>query len=157
MPALTGIYNAAITGTGATSYLQPFADRRAWWNAHQDPRFPIIVAEQAEWVVGYASLNVWTDGPVYTRTAEISVFLAPEARGHGLGALLLRFLMEEAIRQNHHALIARVWASNAASLALCRKCGFETVGIQREVGTRNGVWEDCVMMQLLLPDQENNR
>ena len=59
-------------------------------------------------------------------------------------------LLEEARRIGHHVVISRIWSQNAASIAMCRKCGYETVGIQREVGLRNGAWEDCVIMQVIL-------
>ena len=86
-------------------------------------------------------------------TAEASLFLAPQARGRGLGTALMRALLDEAVRLGHHVIIARVWQSNAVSLALCRRCGFETVGVQREVGRRRGAWEDCVILQRLIGNQ----
>ena len=109
------------------------------------------MAEGHGGVAGYASLSVWLEGPVYAHTVEASVFLASDARGRGTGTRLLHALLREAGRQGHHVVIARVWASNAASLALCRKCGFEMVGVQREVGRRRGTWEDCVVLQHVLP------
>ncbi len=49
LPALTDIYNAAVTGTDFTGHLAPLSvdERRPWWAAHQDPRYPILVAERA--------------------------------------------------------------------------------------------------------------
>ena len=91
-------------------------------------------------------------GEVYAHTAEAGLYLAPEAQGRGLGTRLMRALLREAARRGHHVVIARVWADNAASLALCRRCGFERVGVQREVGRRRGAWEDCVLLQYLVPE-----
>ena len=152
LAALTAIYNAAVTGTAFTGHLAPLAvdDRRPWWQAHQDPRFPILVADAAGELLGYASLSQWFPTPVYAHTVESSLYLAPNAQGRGLGTTLMRALLAEARRQGHHVVLARIWSGNAPSIAMCRKCGYEIIGTQREVGFRNGRWEDCVEMQVIL-------
>ena len=152
LPALTEIFNAAILGPISTGHLEPvtLADRRLWWEAHLDPRYPILAAHLGEEVVGYASLSPWSPYPVYARTVEASLYLAPKAQGRGLGTLLMHALLDEARHLGHHVVLSRIWAQNAASLAMCRKCGYEVVGTQREVGFRNDVWEDCVILQVIL-------
>jgi L-amino acid N-acyltransferase YncA len=154
LPALAQIHDSAITETDATCYLTPFtpAERHVWWERHQNPPHPLLVAEdEMGLVLGYASLSPWMPGPVYARTVEASVFLDTDARGQGLGTTLLQTLLQEAQRLCHHIVIARVWAGNAPSLALCQKCGFETVGVQREVGWQNQSWVDCVVLQYIVP------
>jgi L-amino acid N-acyltransferase YncA len=152
LPALTVIYNAAVTGTIFTGHLQALTvdERLAWWEAHHDPRFPILVADTGQDLLGYASLSQWFSTPVYAHTVESSLYLAPSAQGRGLGTTLMRALLEEGRRLGHHAILARIWADNAPSIAMCRKCGYEVIGIQREVGFRHGKWEDCVEMQVIL-------
>ena len=152
LPALTAIYNAAVTDTAFTGHLLPLTvdDRRAWWQAHQDPRYPILVADDGPALLGYASLSQWFDTPVYAHTAESSLYLDPNAQGRGLGTTLMRALLEEARRLGHHVILARIWSGNAPSIAMCRKCGYEVLGTQREVGFRHGQWEDCVEMQVIL-------
>ncbi len=153
LPVLTAIYNAAVTGTVFTGHLLTLtvADRRSWWQAHRDPRYPVLVADSGHGEpLGYASLSQWSDAPVYAHTAESSLYLAPSAQGRGLGTTLMRALLAEAKLLGHHVILARIWSGNAASLAVCRKCGYEIIGTQREVGFRNGQWEDCVEMQVIL-------
>lgn len=154
LPALTSIYNAAVTGTDFTGHFAPLStdDRRPWWQSHEDPRFPVLVAEDADGsLLGYASLSAWSEGfPVYAHTAESSLYLAPAARGRGLGTALMRALLAEARRLSFHVVLSRIWAANAPSIAMCRKCGYEVVGVQREIGCRDGVWDDCVVMQVIL-------
>ena len=152
LPALTAIYNAAVTGTAFTGHFLPLTveERSLWWQAHQDPRYPILVAETEQELLGYASLSQWYDTPVYAHTAESSLYLAPNAQGRGLGTTLMRSLLAEARRLGHHVTLARIWSENASSIAMCRKCGYEIIGVQREVGFRNGLWEDCVEMQVVL-------
>ena len=62
----------------------------------------------------------------------------------------MRALLEEARQLGHHVVLARIWSGNAPSIAMCRKCGYEVIGTQREVGFRGGIWEDCVEMQVIL-------
>lgn len=152
LPALTDIYNAAVTGTDFTGHLTPLSleERQPWWLTHQDPRYPVLVAEANQEVLGYASLSQWYDVPVYSHTAESSLYLAPNAQGRGLGTTLMRALLAEARRLGHHVVLSRIWSENLPSIAMCRKCGYETVGVQREIGFRRGKWEDCVVMQVIL-------
>ena len=152
LPALTDIYNAAVTGTPFTGHLAALTvdERRAWWESHQDQRYPVLVARNDSGLLGYASLSSWYDTPVYAHTAESSLYLAPNAQGRGLGTTLMRALLAEAARLGHHVVLARIWSGNVPSIAMCHKCGYETVGVQREVGIRNGVWEDCVVMQVIV-------
>lgn len=152
LPALTEIYNSAVTGTTATGHFAPLSveDRRPWWVAHQDLRYPILVSVSPNEVLGYASLSQWYETPVYAYTAEASLYLAPHTQGRGLGTTLMLALLDEARHIGHHVVLSRIWSQNAASIAMCSKCGYETVGIQREIGRRNGAWEDCVIMQVIL-------
>lgn len=155
LPALTAIYNAAVVGTDFTGHFAPLTvdDRRPWWHFHLDPRYPILVAEGTadQTVLGYASLTAWSEGfPVYHHTAESSLYLAPIAQGRGLGTALMRALLDTARQLEFHVVLSRIWVKNAASLAMCRKCGYEEVGTQREVGQRNGLWDDCVLLQVIL-------
>ena len=113
-------------------------------------RYPVLVAETGQEILGYASLSQWYDTPVYAHTAESSLYLAPNAQGRGLGTTLMRALLAEARRLGHHVVLSRIWSENLPSIAMCRKCGYETVGVQREIGFRRGKWEDCVVMQVIL-------
>ena len=153
--ALTNIYNSAVAERQAAPDLTPRTseERQAWWQAHQDSRYPILVAEEAGTVQGYAALSSWVSGDVYAHTAEVGLYLAPDVQGRGLGTRLMQALLAEAARRGLHAVVARVWADNAASLALCRRCGFETIGVQPEVGRRRGAWEDCVVLQHTFPEE----
>ena len=49
-----------------------------------------------------------------------------------------------------HTVIARIEAGGTASRELHAKCGFELVGIEREVGRKFDRWLDVAVMQRLL-------
>jgi phosphinothricin acetyltransferase len=47
-------------------------------------------------------------------------------------------------------MIARIEASSEASLALHAACGFELIGVEREVGRKFNRWLSTASMQLML-------
>ena len=61
LPAITAIYNDAVLKTTATFDLEPktAAEQAKWFRAH-GPKHPILVAEEGEGVLGWASLSAWS-------------------------------------------------------------------------------------------------
>ena len=59
-------------------------------------------------------------------------------------------MLDVARESGFHAVIARIEAGGTASRALHAACGFELVGIEREVGRKFNRWLDVAVMQLLL-------
>jgi phosphinothricin acetyltransferase len=49
-----------------------------------------------------------------------------------------------------HTMIARVVGDNEASLGLHKACGFELIGVEREIGRKFGHWLDCWVLQRML-------
>ena len=48
-------------------------------------------------------------------------------------------------------MLARIEATNEASIALHRALGFEVVGAEREAGHKFGAWRSLTVMQIVLP------
>ncbi len=71
-------------------------------------------------------------------------------QGRGVGAELLRTLITGASDSGAHVMMACIEATNAASVTLHARHGFELVGTAREVGTKFGRWLDLTMMSLAL-------
>jgi len=93
---ITEIYNEAIINTTATFDTQPktLAEQKTWFLSHQ-PNYPILVVEQDNLIVGWASLSKWSDRNAYSGTAEVSLYVRKEYRSKGIGRQLLKSLMEE--------------------------------------------------------------
>jgi L-amino acid N-acyltransferase len=146
--AIIDIYNEAILTTVATFDTEPKseAERRAWLVAH-DPRHPILVAELAGAVVGWASLSQWSDRPAYADTAEISLYVRAACRGQGIGKQLIETIIAEGEKVGLHTVIARIVAGNQVSIRLHEAVGFEPIGIMREVGRKFGRLLDVYLMQ----------
>ncbi|MBB3173607.1 phosphinothricin acetyltransferase [Endobacter medicaginis] len=152
LPALLAIANHAITHTTANWSREPTTlDERAAWLARQAAgNFPILVADRAGTVLGYASYGPFHPKDGYDRTVEHSVYVTPDAQGQGLGRRLLEAMIDHATRRGMHAMIGLVAADNTGSLALHRACGFTETARLPEVGFKFGRWLDLVYVHRLL-------
>ena len=148
---IRAIYNREVTGSTVTFDLRPrsLADQRAWIEAHAGIH-PAVVAVAGDRVVGFGSLSPYRDRPAYSTTVEDSVYVDAGHRGQGAGRLLLSELLRLAELHGFHSVMGRVVGGHQASIALHRACGFELVGVEREVGRKFGRWLDVVLMQRLL-------
>jgi phosphinothricin acetyltransferase len=129
--ALWALYNAIVAEGLFTGHLDPLplSDRCQWLEEHMDPRFPLLVAHDAEGLAGYGTLSPWRAGRrALDGTVEASVFLAPRARGRGLGRTLLTEIVYKARAIGHEKVLAVVFDTNAASLGLLESLGFERWG-----------------------------
>ena len=145
------IYNREVTGSTVTFDLRPRSvdDQRAWLKAHAGAH-PAVVAAAGAVVVGFGSLSPYRDRPAYATSVEDSVYVDASARGQGAGRLILAELVRLAGLHGFHTVLGRIVGGHEASIALHRACGFELVGVEREVGRKFGRWLDVVVMQHLL-------
>ena len=149
--AILTIYNHFVTNTTATFDLEPrtFSEQLAWLESRSGA-FPATVLVVDGIVAGFGSLSEFRPRLAYRTTVENSVYVAPDAQGHGYGRLLLEDLIDRARAHGFHTMIARITGNNDASVALHERCGFTTVGTERQVGRKFGHWLDVIVMQLML-------
>ena len=142
-PAVRRIYEEGIRSGHATFETQ--APSWAEWDAtHSEPR---VVAEQDGSVVGWAALSPVSSRCCYEGVAEVSVYVAEEARGAGVGRVLLDELVARSEQAGYWTLTAGVFPENEASLRLHRACGFRELGIRERLGRLDGVWRDVVLLE----------
>ncbi|HEU4975208.1 MAG TPA: GNAT family N-acetyltransferase [Baekduia sp.] len=147
LAAVVGIYNASIPGRLATADLEPVdvEARRAWFEAH-DARRPLWVAERGGAIAGWLSLEDFYGRAAYHRTAEVSIYVADERQGEGLGRALLAHAVERAPGLGLANLVGYVFGHNAASLALFARFGFERWGLLPAVAELDGRMADLVIV-----------
>jgi L-amino acid N-acyltransferase len=149
--AIRAIYNVEVVESTVTFDLVPrtHADQLAWIDAHSGGH-PAIVATDGGEVVGFASVSPYRSRPAYATTVEDSVYVRRDRQGQGIGRLLLDSLVERTREHGFHSMIGRIVGGHASSIALHRRCGFEEIGVERDVGRKFGKWLDVVLMQRML-------
>jgi L-amino acid N-acyltransferase len=148
------IYNDAVANTTAiwNETLVDLDNRRAWFELRRERGFPVLVAELDGVVAGYASYGDWRAFEGFRHSVEHSVYVHREARGGGIGRLLMQELVSRAASNGVHVMVGCIEAGNAASIALHGRLGFRLVGTFSEVGTKFGRWLDLACMELKLSE-----
>lgn len=144
-PGVRAIYEEGIA-TGHATFETTAPGWPEWDSAHRsDERF--VARDDAGRMLGWAALATVSDRCVYAGVAEVSVYVAKTARGHGVGRLLLGALIDASERNGLWTLQAGIFPENGASLAVHRRLGFREVGRRERLGVLNGVWRDVVMLE----------
>jgi len=154
--AITTLYNELGVATTASYDLAPVttANRLAWLDDHHAHGWPVLVAEDADGAVsGFAAFSAFRPKAGYDRTVEHSVYVDAGRQGKGVGHALMTALIGQARRQQRHAMIGVVDATNAASIEFHRSLGFVIAGVLPEVGRKFGRWLDVTLLVLLLDDE----
>lgn len=150
---IAAIYNVEVVSSTATfDLVERSIDDQREWLANRSGAFAAIAAVDGatKQVVGFAALSPYKPRAAYNTTVEDSVYVDRDVGGRGIGALLMRHLIDTARSSGFHSIIARIEAGGTASRALHTSVGFELVGIEREVGRKFGRWLDVAVMQLML-------
>jgi L-amino acid N-acyltransferase YncA len=109
-----------------------------------------LVAEREGEVVGYAYATAFNERPAYRWSTSVSVYVADEARGKGIGRALYEALFDRLRGRGFRMACAGITLPNKASEALHKSLGFELVGVNREIGWKQGAWRDVGWYQLEL-------
>ena len=136
LPKLVALYNAIIAEGGFTADLAPYslAQRQSWFNDHRQPPFQIHVVEIDQQIQGYFYFSPWRSGRAAMRqVAEVSYYLAKEARGRGLGRFILEQAQQLAVDAGLKYLLAILLESNIGSRTLLEKGGFSLAGQLPEI------------------------
>ena len=152
VPAILAIYNDAVATTTATWDHEPVTldDRLARFDAAQANGWALLVAEQAGRVVGWGAWAPFRAKVGWSKTMEHSVYLAPDARGAGMGRLIMEALIDAARAYGVHVLIGVLDASNEASVRLHERLGFVEVARMPQAGFKFGRWLDATFVQMIL-------
>jgi L-amino acid N-acyltransferase YncA len=144
-PEVSRIYKAGIDTNLAT--LQAECPAWAEWDASHLKACRLVVTEKNT-VAGFAALTAVSGRCVYAGVAEVSIYVAPEHRGRGVGELLLRELILRSERSGFWTLQSGILQENAASILLHKSCGFRMVGYRERIGRdRFGKWRNTVLME----------
>lgn len=142
--AVRAIYLEGIATGNATFETEP-PDWEDWHSHHLlEAR---LVARAGGRILGWAALSPVSRRPAYAGVAEVSVYVAGQARATGIGKALLSKLVELSESSGIWTLQASIFPENSASIAIHRACGFREVGYRERISSMNGRWRDTVIME----------
>lgn len=148
VPAIAAIWNPIVRDTAITFWPTERSESEiaALIRDRQAAGHPFIVVENAAGVRGFATYGQFRHGGGYAHSMEHTIYLAPEARGGGIGGLLLAALEEHARAAGHRLLIGGITASNEGSLRFHARAGYAEWGRIPCAGWKFGTFHDLVLM-----------
>ena len=150
--AVRSIYNHEVENETSTMDLVPrtLEMQREWIAARSGAFCAIVAVDETGEVLGFGALSEYKDRSGYRSTVENSVYVRRDVARRGIGKQLLLHLIKTATISGFHSIIARIEAQSTASRGLHESCGFELVGIEKQVARKFGKWLDIAVMQRLL-------
>ena len=150
LAAVTSIYNHYVIHTAVTFDTETFStEQRQNWLAQFQPatRHQCLVLESQGNILGYASSARFRPKPAYDQSVETTIYLAPNALGHGYGQLLYEQLLNNLREQPIHRAYGIIALPNNASVELHRRLGYQEIGILHQVGYKFGKYHDTLWLE----------
>ena len=150
--AVARIYNPYVTDTIVTFEEEPVTA------AEMAERIDQVLADSLPWLVadvdgvvaGYAYATRWRPRFGYRFSVEVTVYLAADRGGRGIGSKLYEALIAALRERGLRAAMGGIALPNDASVALHEKFGFKKVAHFDQVGIKFDRWIDVGYWQLIL-------
>ncbi|MCF6280307.1 MAG: N-acetyltransferase family protein [Flavobacteriaceae bacterium] len=113
-------------------------------------KYPFIIFEENNEILGFAYGSSWRAKPSYKHTAESTIYLKNGVLGKGIGTKLYTELLQQLKQQKFHTIIGGLTLPNGASIKLHEKLGFKKAAHFKEVGRKFDQWYDVAFWQLTL-------
>ncbi|MEO9966333.1 MAG: N-acetyltransferase family protein [Reichenbachiella sp.] len=144
-PTVEQIYQDGIDTNQAT-FETKTPSWEDWDRGHlKSPRLVIFDGHQK--LVGWAALSPVSSRAVYQGVAEVSIYVAIDQLGRGIGKLLLTELIDQAEKAGIYMLQAVTFPENKASVRLHTQLGFRMVGRREKIARQHGRWRDTVLLE----------
>ena len=146
----SGRHDQYVVETHYTFDLEPITkDARHDWFTHYgtNGRYRLLVAVSEGLVIGYASSSRFGPKIGYETSVETSVYLAPDAIGHGAGSRLYEELFKALEGEDLHRAYAGIALPNPASVGLHERFKFKRVAQFTEQGRKFGRYWDVAWFE----------
>ena len=150
--AILDIYNDAILNTTSVYDYKPHTtkDRLSWYEKKVNDGFPVLVLEENDNVIGFATFGPFRGRPAYKYTVEHSVYIHKDHRGKGIGTRLMIELIKIADERGYATMVAGIDSSNDVSMIMHEKLGFTNCGTIKRAGYKFGKWLNVTFYQYKL-------
>lgn len=146
------IYNDAIVNTTAIYTYKPetLEEKKQWYEKKKQGGYPLLVFEEDNRVVGFATFGPFRAWPAYKYTIEHSIYVHKDYRNHGIATKLMKEIIKIANEREYATLVAGIDANNKGSIKMHEKMGFKYSGTVTKAGFKFGKWLDLAFYQLNL-------
>ncbi len=131
--------------TGEASFETRAPDWTEWDRGHLAR--PRLIATRGGQIVGWVALSAVSRRQCYAGVGEVSIYVAGEARGQGIGKRLLQEAIPASEAEGIWTLQAVIYPTNLPSVRLHEACGFRVVGRRERIAQRDGVWRDTLLLE----------
>lgn len=148
--SITRTFNFYIQHTNARfeESLFTLENRQEWFAQFSDgSKYQIYVAVQDDELLGFACSQQYRPMQAFDETVEVTIYLAPEAKGKGLGSKLYSRLFSALAEQDVHRAVSGIALPNEASIALHKRFGFQEIGIFNEYAKKHGQYISSVWLE----------
>ncbi|WP_030191365.1 GNAT family N-acetyltransferase [Streptomyces violaceorubidus] len=121
------------------------------FDATKLPEHRYVALDAPGRVLGWVAAVPVSDRCAYAGVVEHSVYVHPDARGHGIGTALVHKLIRSTEAAGIWTIQSGIFPENTASLVLHQKAGFRTVGTRERIGQHHGRWRDVVLIERRSP------
>lgn len=111
-----------------------------------------LIYEESERILGYSYATPFHQRAAYRWSVEVSVYVASDSHGRGIGTKLLGELLERLSARGFVNAFAGIALPNPASVRLFEALGFSQIAFQKKVGFKLRAWRDVGWWQLQLRD-----
>jgi len=146
--AVAKIYNQALVKRTATFETEPRSgdDVAGWLTGDVALKVAMVNGTPA----GFAKVSSYRDRPCYVGIREYSVYVGDGFHRRGIARQLMQALIDDCRKVGVWKLLSRIFPENIASIELAKQLGFRIVGTYHNHGQLDGVWKDCVIVELCL-------
>jgi L-amino acid N-acyltransferase YncA len=148
--AVLAIYQAGLD-TGQASFETRAPDWASFDAARLADHRYVARDRRAGEVLGWVAVSAVSSRCVYAGVVEHSVYVAPGARGRGVGTALLRALIRSTERAGIWTIESGIFPENGSSLRLHQSAGFRVVGTRERLGRHHGRWRDVILLERRSP------
>jgi len=109
-------------------------------------QFPYLVLEDGHGIIGYAYAHRQAERAAFDWNAELSIYLKEGYLGRGIGRPLYALLETLLSMQGYVNFFGVITGSNAGSIVLHEKMGYQKIAVHERTGWKFGRWHDTVWM-----------